>query len=59
MSYFLIISECVLWFVGFLILFSQSWKISLGVFLLLWANNLEWRRKIKSNDNSQHNRERV
>jgi hypothetical protein len=53
----LLILACLLWFIGFLLIILQNWQIGLGVFLLLWANNIEWRLKATTtNDNSQHDK---
>lgn len=56
----MLVMECLLWLCGFILILLQNWEIGLGVFLVLWANNLEWRRKIKeTNDNSQYDRKRL
>jgi len=48
----LFIIECVMWLFGFVLIMLRDWKIGFGVFLVLWANNLEWRRKTEIHDNS-------
>ena len=37
----IVILECTLWLIGFIIItFSYDWKLSLGIFILIWANNI-------------------
>lgn len=48
----LFIFECIMWLSGFILIIMQDWRIGLGVYLVLWANNLEWRRKTEIHDNS-------
>lgn len=56
----LVMAEFLLWLCGFMLILLQNWEIGLGVFLVLWANNLEWRRQRKiTHDNSQYDRKQL
>jgi len=37
--------ELALWAGGFGIIGYNNWQIGVGVFLLIWANNMEWTRR--------------
>jgi hypothetical protein len=41
--------ELALWAGGFGIIGYNNWQIGIGVFLLIWANNMEWTRRLDIN----------
>lgn len=41
--------EIVLWIVGLGLIGYNNWQIAIGVYILLWANNMDWSRRLDVN----------
>lgn len=41
--------EIVLWIAGLGLIGYNNWQIAIGVYILLWANNMDWSRRLDIN----------
>jgi hypothetical protein len=41
--------EIALWIVGLGLICYNNWQIAIGVYILLWANNMDWSRRLDVN----------
>lgn len=41
--------EILLWIAGLILIGYNNWQIAIGVYILLWANNMDWSRRLDVN----------